>query len=106
MIKAAVYSESINGATGNLKLWEGELSAIPPVGDVIFFWDGWGGAPVRRVYWDLADNSVEIYIPGDTTGEYAAELKLRNDAPVNAMVATDVLEADRPSNPANHKREQ
>jgi len=72
-MKTIVYADLFDQYNTSTKVWEGNLDAVPREGDVIFIFDGWGGAPVRRVYWELDDNSVELHI-NDPNGSYRDEM--------------------------------
>ena len=57
----------------NVLIWEGAVPFKLSVGDMIFYGDGWGGAQIRRAYYDL-DGDQELYID-DHTNEMKEHVK-------------------------------
>jgi hypothetical protein len=68
-MKVQVYADTFNSLNESTLVWEGDMACIPREGDTIFIFEGWGGARVTRVYWELPENSVELHID-DRNEEY------------------------------------
>lgn len=69
-MKVRVWADMLNGRNHSTLVWSGNLDHIPRQGDIIFMIEGWGGAVVTRVYWQLdGEQSVELHID-DHNGEY------------------------------------
>lgn len=73
-MKVNLYATTYEQIYEDTLVWSGEMDCIPRVDDIVFFFDGWGGARVSRVYWELPDNVVELYIE-DKDGEYSIHAK-------------------------------
>lgn len=85
-MKVAVYAKRFDPQYTDTLVWQGDMECIPRVGEMIFFFEGWGGLKVERVYWNLDFNSVEISFD-DRTGEYSRHaLQLRRKGKTNGKV--------------------
>lgn len=73
-MKVQLYAKRYRPEYVDTLIWEGEMDAVPRVGEQVFVFDGWGGVTIQRVYWDLPDQSVELSFD-DRTGDYSNHAK-------------------------------
>lgn len=58
-----------------VRAWHGDIAIMPRAGDHVCLHDGWCIREVKRVSFNLYDQTAEIEIGPDYTGEYAAEIE-------------------------------
>lgn len=75
-MKVQLYAKKYRPEYTDTLIWEGEMQSVPRIGEQVFFYEGWGGVTIQRVYWDLESQSVEISFD-DRSGEYTKEAERR-----------------------------
>lgn len=69
-MRVQVYAKTFEPGYKDTLIWEGEMDCVPRVGEQIFVFDGWGGVTVKSVYWELAEQTVEVSFY-DRDGSYS-----------------------------------
>lgn len=76
-MKVNIYATQFSPRYTDTLVWSGDMSCVPRVDDLVFFFEGWGGARVTRTYWDLEKQEVELFVD-DRDGSYTREAEKRN----------------------------
>jgi len=69
MAKVEVWTKQYGGIAAK-RIWVGNMSVVPRIGEYLEIHEGWAGETVESVVHSLFDDSVTIRIRPDTNNAY------------------------------------